>query len=64
MPKEKLSRSGVWGEQITSLQQASTIKKGGPTREGQGCHHLARVDYAQGKGIILIGFLFYRSRSV
>jgi hypothetical protein len=38
--------------------QASTFKKGGPTRGDQDRHHLARVDYAQGKGMILIGFLF------
>ena len=38
-------------EQITSLQQASVIKKGGPTRGVQDRHLLARVDYAQGKGI-------------
>ena len=44
--------------------QASTFKKGGPTRGDQDRHHLARVDYVQGKGMILIGFLFYRSRSV
>ena len=39
------------GEQITSLHQASAIKEGGPTRGSQDRHLLARVDYAQGKGI-------------
>ena len=43
---------------------ACTIKKGGPTWESQDRHHLAQVDYAQGKGMILIGFLFYRSHDV
>ena len=41
-----------------------TIKKGGPTREDKDRHHVAQMDYAQGKGMILIVFLFYRSHDV
>ena len=50
------------GEQFASLQQASTIKKGVPSWGDQDRHHLAQVEHAQGKGMILIGFLSYRSR--
>ena len=39
-------------EQLVSLHaKQSAIKKGGPSSEGQDRHHLAQVDYAQGKGI-------------
>ena len=51
------------GEQFASLHQARTIKKGVPSRGDQDRHHQAQVEYAQGKGMILIGFIFYRSRS-
>ena len=49
------------GEQSTSLHRANTTKKGGPTWGSQDRHHLAQVDHVQGKGLPLIGFLFYRS---
>ena len=48
-------------EQSSNLHQANAIKKGGPSCEGQDRHHLAQVDHVQGKGLPLIGFIFYRS---
>ena len=51
------------GEQFGSLHPARTIKKGVPSWGDQDCHHQAQAEYAQGKGMILIGFTFYRSRS-
>ena len=50
------------GEQFASLHQSSAIKKEGPSWDEQDRHHLAQVDHAQGKGMILIGHLSYRSR--
>jgi hypothetical protein len=47
----------MW-EQFARLHQASKIKKGVPTWGRQDGHHLAQVDYAQVKGMILIGFSF------
>ena len=44
------------GEQPTCLHQANTIKKSGPTSGAQDRLHRAQVDYAQGKGLTLIGF--------
>ena len=49
------------GEQSTSLHRANAIKKGGPTLGSQDRLHLAQVDFVQGKGLALIGSLFYRS---
>ena len=49
------------GEQSTSLHRFNAIKKGGPTWGSQDRRHLAQVDHVQGKGLLLIGFLFYRS---
>ena len=49
------------GEQSTSLHRANATKKGGPTWGSQDRHHLAQVDFVQGKGLLLIGFIFYRS---
>ena len=49
------------GEQSTSLHQANAIKKGGLALGSQDRHHPAQVDYVQGKGLPLLGFLFYRS---
>ena len=49
------------GEQSSSLHRHNAIKKGGPSWGGQDRHHLAQVDHVQGKGLPLIGFLFYRS---
>ena len=49
------------GEQSTSIHRANAIKKGGPSLGSQDRHHLAQVDHVQGKGLLLIGFLFYRS---
>ena len=57
-PRKRFSHRSM-GEQFACLHQASVIKKGDQDR-----HHLDKVDYAQGKGITLIGFLFYRSHGV
>ena len=54
----------VYGGAISESTKRSAIKKGGPTWEDKDRHHLAQVDYVQGKGMILIGFLFYRSHDV
>ena len=61
-PNKRLSRRSM-GEQFANLPLASAIKKGVPSRGDQERHHQAQVEYAQGKGMILIGFTFYRSRS-
>ena len=61
-PKKKSLSHRSMGEQFASLQQASAIKKEGPSSDEQDRHHLAQVEYSQGKGMILIGFLSYRSR--
>ena len=50
------------GEQFACLHRAIAIKKESPSWDEQDRHHLAQVDHAQGKGMILIGFLSYRSR--
>jgi hypothetical protein len=62
-PKKRLSHMSM-GEQFASLQLASVIKKGVPSSDGQDRHHQPQVEYAQGKGRILIGFVSYRSRGV
>ena len=49
------------GEQSSSLHRPNAIKKGGPSCGGQDRHHLSQVDHVQGKGLPLIGFLFYWS---
>ena len=59
-PKKRFSHMGM-GEQFASLHQAKTIKKGVPSWGDQDRHHQAQVEYAQGKGMILIGFPFYWS---
>ena len=46
------------GEQSTTLHRADTIKKDVPTWGGHDRHHQAQVDYAQDKGLTLIGFWF------
>jgi hypothetical protein len=51
-------------EQFTRLKQESAIKKVIPSRGGLERHHQAEVKYVQSKGIILIGFLSYRSVGV
>ena len=62
-PKDWFSHRSM-GEQLSSLHQASAIKKGVPSWGEQDHHHQAQVEYTQGKGMILIGFALYRSRSV
>ena len=59
--KESLSHRSM-GEQLSGLHQASAIKKGVPSWGEQDHHHQAQVEYAQCKGMILIAFIFYRSR--
>ena len=49
------------GGQSSSLDRPNASKKGGPSRGGQNRDHLDQVDHAQGKGMPLIGFLFFRS---
>ena len=62
-PNKRLSRRSM-GEQFASLPLASAIKKGVPSWGDQDHHHHAQVEYAQDKGMILIGFDFYRSRGI
>ena len=53
-----------YGGEYASLHRASEIKKGDPSWDVCDHHQLAQVDYAQGKDMILIGFLIYRSHDV
>ena len=52
------------GEQSTSLHRADAIKKRVPTWDRRDRQHQAQVDYAQGKGLTLIGCLVNRSHGV
>ena len=54
---------GYEGE-IRKSSLAGAIKKGVATWDGHDRHHLAQAVYAQGKGMILIDFHFYRSHVV
>jgi hypothetical protein len=48
-------------EKFAILHQVVKIKKDVPNCGGHDPHHLAQVEYVQGKGLTLIGFLLYRS---
>ena len=56
--------SWCMGEHVASLHRAECNQERWSILRRQNRHHLAQVDYAQGKGMILIGFLFYRSHDV
>ena len=62
--EECLSHIGVWGSNLRGFTEQSAIKEGGSSWGNEDRHHRPQVDYAQGKGMILIGFLFYRSHDV
>ena len=62
--EEWLTHSGVWGSNLLVFIEPTQSRKGGPTWGSQDRHHLAQVDYAQGKGLPLIGSLFYQSHGV
>ena len=55
-PKKRFPHMSM-GEQFVCLHQAFAIKKEGPSWDKQDHHHLAQVDHARGKGMILIGCL-------
>ena len=62
--EECLSHIGVWGSNFRGFTEQSAIKEGGSSWGDEDHHHRPQVDYEQGKGMILIGFLFYRSHDV
>ena len=65
-PSEDMSKSvsPIWGSNMRVFTMRSAIKKGGSSCGDEDRLHRPQVDYAQGKGVILIGFLFYRSHDV
>ena len=52
------------GEQYVSIHQAERNQERWSNLRRSRLHHPAQVDYAQGKGMTLIYFLFYRSHDV
>ena len=63
MPKEEFLPQ-EYGGTICKSSTSKCNQERVPSRGDQDRHHQAQVEYAQGKGMILIGFNFYRSRNV
>ena len=64
MPKSASPILVYGGATCEAFTKRSAIKKGGSSLGDEDRLHRPQVDYAQGKGMILIGFLFYRSHDV
>ena len=62
--EECLSHLGVWGSNMRVFTKRSEIKKGDPFECRLRSSSSSSSGMQKDKGMILIGFLFYRSRGV